>query len=289
MVGVGAGRRGSRAPQECWTARRTWSENDCTSSSQSTTPSIHSRHAAPPVQKNLHLHWANARSTRLQPPDSIPLQMTRHQQDGPRYRISMTTCPFLRLPACTDPNRLGSIRNRSHFAFPASRANLDPSTQRPNGMSKPLLKDLGRMSERVVLRIFDFIVVTHLRNCLNRPRFPVRYILADTPFVLPLTHMDCFRISVLDFRFHFRLLYYLHSVGAGGDSCTIHRTGEQPGTTMSYTSWDNIGYSVYTHVTTSNHPGIWRCCRPISTLEVGRIGNICNQKLAKPSIVPILK
>jgi hypothetical protein len=39
--------------------------------------------------------------------------------------------------------------------------NLDSSTQRPNGMSKPLLKALGRMFERVVLRIFDFIVVTH--------------------------------------------------------------------------------------------------------------------------------
>jgi hypothetical protein len=100
----------------------------------------------------------------LQPPDLIPPQMTRHQQDGPHYRISTMTCPFLRLPVRADLHRLGSIWNWSQFVFSASCVNLDPST-RPNGMSKPLLKDLRRMSERIVLHIFDFIIVTcHIAN-----------------------------------------------------------------------------------------------------------------------------
>jgi hypothetical protein len=204
--GSGSGTERKSSSAGCWTAWRTRSENHCTLSSRSTTPSIHSRHAAPLPQQNLHLHWANARSTHLQPPDAIPLQMTRYQQDGLRYRISTTTCPFLRLPTRADPDRLGSMRNRSHFAFPASGANLDPSTQCPHGTSKSLLNGLGRMSERVVLHIFDFVVVTYhipdSETASTSQDFPfsINHLRTNT-VCLSSDPQDCFWILVLGLGF----------------------------------------------------------------------------------------
>jgi hypothetical protein len=110
-AGAGAGRRGSRAPRGRWTAWRTRSENDL-HVKQSIDHALNSppQGMLPPAPRSRtcvstgRMHVLRAFSL---PTQSIPLQMTRHQQDGPRYRISSTTCPFLRLPAHADPGSAG--------------------------------------------------------------------------------------------------------------------------------------------------------------------------------------
>jgi hypothetical protein len=102
-----------------------WPRNNCTPCSRSTTALIAQGILLYPCSRTRistgRIHTLPIFKLH---PDLMLMPMMTYQPAAPRYRISMTTSPFLCLPTRVDLDRLGGMRSQSRFAFPVSRVNL---------------------------------------------------------------------------------------------------------------------------------------------------------------------